>query len=67
MADFRTNLANFLSAKQGDLTQQQFARKIGVHQSSLNRLLLGEQNVMIDTLQRICKRLKCTAGELLDD
>lgn len=44
----------------------EFARKLGIDQASVNRIELGEQNITIDTLQLICTRLKCTAGELLD-
>ncbi len=56
-----------MRARRGALTQKAFARKVGVDQASVNRIELGEQNVTIDTLQTICDRLKCTAGDLLDN
>lgn len=65
--NFRKNLALNIRARRGKLTQKQFARKLGIDQASVNRIELGEQNVTIDTLQLICNRLKCDAGELLDD
>lgn len=65
--NFRKNLALNIRARRGKLTQKQFARKLGIDQASVNRIELGEQNVTIDTLQLICDRLKCDAGELLDD
>ncbi|WP_428408657.1 helix-turn-helix domain-containing protein [Hyphococcus sp.] len=65
--NFRKNLALNIRARRGKLTQKQFARKLGIDQASVNRIELGEQNVTIDTLQLICDRLKCDAGDLLDD
>ncbi|WP_375207690.1 helix-turn-helix domain-containing protein [Hyphococcus sp.] len=67
MPNFRENLAENMRARRGALTQKAFARKVGVDQASVNRIELGEQNVTIDTLQTICDRLKCTAGDLLDN
>jgi len=63
---FRRNLAKNLRASRGAQTQVKFARKIGVNQSTINRLEQGEQNITVDTLARICQRLHCTAGDLLD-
>lgn len=62
----RKNLARNLRACRGELTQKEFARKLGIDQASVNRIELGEQNITIDTLQIICTRLKCAAGDLLD-
>jgi len=67
MNSFRKALGIKLRARRGELTQKVFARKIGIDQASMNRIELGEQNVTIDTLQLICDRLKCDAGDLLDD
>lgn len=66
MTGLRKNLAKHLRARRSELTQKQFARKLGIDQASINRIELGEQNVPIDTLQLICDRLKCVAGDLLD-
>lgn len=67
MANFRKNLAKNLRALRGAATQTAFARKLGIDQASVNRIELGEQNVTVDTLQRICDRLKCAASDLLDN
>ena len=48
------------------MTQTAFARKVGVNQATINRIELGLQNVTIDTLERLCRKLKYSAGELLD-
>ncbi|WP_428406844.1 helix-turn-helix domain-containing protein [Hyphococcus sp.] len=62
----RKNLAHNIHVRRGELTQKEFAQIIGIDQASVNRIELGEQNITIDTLQLICTRLKCAAGDLLD-
>jgi DNA-binding Xre family transcriptional regulator len=62
----RTTLAKNIRAIRGKITQTAFARKVGVNQATIHRIELGRQNVTIDTLQRLCKKLKCSAGDLLD-
>ncbi|MFQ5563585.1 MAG: helix-turn-helix domain-containing protein [Parvularculaceae bacterium] len=66
MINLRRNLAENLRKRRGKLTQSKFARKAGITQPSLNRIEQGEQNVTLDTLQRICERLKCKPSDLLD-
>ncbi len=63
---FRKNLAANLRALRANQTQVVFARRIGVGQSTLNRLEQGMQNITIDTLETICDRLNCTTGDLLE-
>ncbi|MBI4584565.1 MAG: helix-turn-helix transcriptional regulator [Planctomycetes bacterium] len=62
------NLANRLAKKlrdlRGDLPQVQFARRLGISKSSLNRMEIGDQNVSLRTLERLCARLKCDVGDL---
>ena len=48
------------------MTQSAFARKVDVDQATINRIEQGLQNVTIDTLERLCRKLKCSAGDLLD-
>ncbi len=60
-------LGAFLRKKRGDLTYQQFSRKMGISDSTLHRLELGEQNVTLKTLEQICERLKCSISELFGD
>ena len=57
-------LGAFLRKKRGDLTYQQFSRKLGLSDSTLHRMELGEQNVTLKTLEQICDRLKCTVADL---
>ncbi len=41
-----------------------FARKLGISSLTLQRIEVGEQNVTIDTLERLCRRLKCTPSDI---
>lgn len=60
MADLAEQLARRLRELRGDLTQEAFARRLGINQATLNRLELQKQNVTLATLQKICDRLNCT-------
>jgi transcriptional regulator with XRE-family HTH domain len=48
-----------------ELTQIQFARKLGVTQGYLSRLEHANQNITLLIIEQICKRLKMTPNELL--
>jgi DNA-binding Xre family transcriptional regulator len=60
-------LAAFLRKRRGDLTYAQFARKVGLSDSTLHRLEMGEQNVTLKTLEHICRRLKCRVGDVFPE
>lgn len=60
-------LGVFLRRQRGDLTYQQFARKVGISDSTLHRLELGEQNVTLKTLEQICDRLKCRVADVFGE
>ena len=66
MADLRKNLAENMRKLRGDLPQTAFAKKTGLNQASINRIELQQQNVTIETLQKLCTRLKCKVRDLLD-
>jgi DNA-binding Xre family transcriptional regulator len=40
---------------------------MGISDSTLHRLEMGEQNVTLKTLEQICSRLKCTIPEILGE
>jgi transcriptional regulator with XRE-family HTH domain len=63
----RKQLADFLRKRRGDQTFQQFARKIGLSDSTLQRIEMMEQNVTIDTLEHIVNRLRCTISDIFRD
>ncbi len=60
-------LGAFLRKKRGDLTYEQFSRKMGISDSTLHRMEMGEQNVTLKTLEQICDRLKCKISEIFED
>jgi DNA-binding Xre family transcriptional regulator len=60
-------LGAFLRKRRGDLTLLQFSKKLGISDASLHRMEQGEQNVTLNTLERISERLKCRVGEMLGE
>jgi DNA-binding Xre family transcriptional regulator len=60
-------LGSFLRQKRGNLTYQQFSRKIGISSSTLHRLEMGEQNVTLKTLEQLCSRFKCKLSDLFEE
>ena len=68
MADrFAKQLAKFLKKKRGDLTFQQFSKKVGISDSTLHRMEMAEQNVTLKTLEQICNRLKCKISDVFGE
>ena len=59
-------LARNLRYRRGDLTQAEFARKLGISRPTLTRLENADQNVTLETLNTITKKLKCDIGELFE-
>ncbi len=57
-------LGAFLRKKRGGLTYEQFSRKVGISDSTLHRMELGQQNVTLKTLEQICSRLKCSISDI---
>jgi len=64
MRTLASRLAMRLKELRGETTQRVFARRLGISKSSLNRLEIGEQNVSLRTLQKLCQRLKCDIADL---
>jgi DNA-binding Xre family transcriptional regulator len=60
-------LGAFLRTKRGNLTYRQGSRKMGISDSTLQRMEMGEQNVTLKTLEQICARLKCTVADLFGE
>lgn len=57
-------LAVTLRARRGNLTQEAFARKLGISRATLTRLEGAAQNTTIKTLEQICRALRCQVGDL---
>jgi transcriptional regulator with XRE-family HTH domain len=64
---FRQELARFIRAKRGKMTFAQFSRKTGLSASTLQRLEVGDQNITIDTLERLLGRLGKELGNLFHE
>ena len=58
-------LARKMRLLRGDQTQMAFAKKLGIAVSSLNRVENGAQNVTLDMLERLSRRLKCDPADLI--
>lgn len=56
-----------LREAQGELTQRSFARKIGVSQGLIARLLTAPENTTLRTLVKVCRGLHITLSQLFDD
>lgn len=57
-------LAENLRARRGEMTQEAFAKKLGISRATLTRLESASQNTTIYTLEQIAKSLKCNIGDL---
>jgi len=64
MNNLAIRLGKRLRELRGQEPQLQFSRKLGISNSSLNRMEQGEQNVSLKTLEVLCKRLKCDISDL---
>jgi len=62
---YRRRLSRKLKQIKGRQTQAVFARRIGIKQSSLNRILQSKQPLNLDMLETICKFLDLDISELL--
>lgn len=67
MTNLAERLANRIRELRGDLTQEAFARRLGINQATLNRIELKKQNVTLATLEKICKRLNCSICRLFGE
>ena len=65
-ASMQKQLGQYLRQRRGEMTLPAFARKLGISSSSLHRMEMGEQNVTLTTLERLLKRLKCSAADVFN-
>jgi transcriptional regulator with XRE-family HTH domain len=63
----RKQLAEFLKKKRGNQTFQQFGRKMGLSDSTLQWIEIREQNVTIDTIEHIVNRLRCSVSDIFQE
>lgn len=68
MADtLEQQLGRFLRQKRGERTYAEFARRLGLPQSTLHRLEAGTQSITLRRLQIIMKRLSVTLPEIFPE
>ena len=60
----RRRLARGLARIRGSQSQNEFSRKAGVSGPTINRIENEVQNVSLDTLEKLCARLRCDIGDL---
>jgi transcriptional regulator with XRE-family HTH domain len=65
MRKYRDYLARNLKKIKGNDTQAVFAKRLGIGQASLNRILNREQGISLDMLEQICDRLKIDIKDVL--
>ena len=63
-SSLKDQLAKFLREKRGELTLKQFARKLGISDSTLQRVEIGDQNITLKSLQQIVDRLNCDIADI---
>ena len=60
-------VAKKLKAMRGDLSQVQFSKKLGIAQSTLNRIENLEASPTLYLLDQICARLKLEVVDLITE
>ena len=60
-------LSLFLRRKRGDLTNAQFAKRLGITPSTLHRLENCERSITLRNLQQIMSRLKCRLVDIFPE
>lgn len=64
MTEYRERLARRVAQMRGDIPMRQYAEKLGVSKSMLHRLEAGEQNITLDSLEALCKRMGVDIAEV---
>lgn len=64
MWEYRKRLSKSLKILKEHETEREFAKKIGISQASLNKLINATQAASIDTIESVCKRLKIDITDL---
>lgn len=64
MVFLRSRLAAFIRERRGSMPQREFARRVGVAQSTIMRIENHEQNVTLDTLEQLCRAFRVDVDEL---
>ena len=60
------NIARNLKKLRGDMSQVQFSKKVGIAQSTLNRIENLEASPTIHLLEKVARKLKVRVEDLLE-
>ena len=63
-ASLRRRLARGIKELRGEESQNAFARRAGVSGPTINRIENEAQNVSLETLEMLCRRLRCEIVDL---
>ena len=63
----RKQLGTYLRERRGEKTLRDFGREAGLSSSTLQRLELGEQNITVDTLENVLRKLKVSINDVFRD
>lgn len=63
----RRRLARGLVQLRGDQSQNEFSRRAGLSGATINRIENQVQNVSIESLEKLCRRLNCDLADLFPD
>ncbi len=66
-ASLRRRLARGVAQLRGEESQNAFARRAGVSGPTINRIENQVQNVSLETLETLCRRLKCDVRDLFPE
>lgn len=65
--EYGKNIAAALRTIRGLRSQAEFAEQIGISKSTVQAIERGSENVRLDTLELICKKLDISPAALLDN
>jgi DNA-binding Xre family transcriptional regulator len=65
MGRYRKHLASELKLRRGERSMREFAIKVGLSKTTIQRIENEDQNVTIDTIEHLCNKLRCEVNELL--
>jgi len=64
---FDAKLARFLRKERGEMTYEQFARKLGITKTTLFRIENGQQSITLRVLEQIVEKLKVDVADVFGD
>lgn len=60
-------MGGIIAQRRGERTLRNFGREAGLSSSTLQRLELGKQNVTVDTLENLLRKLRVSINDVFRD